>query len=416
VDSVKAADFEKACQVLAGKKDPPDELGTPNPERIMVAHAAWKRGLARYCEPKLTNDPSYGPNFEKYEQDVLDQLAWLHFIDGVHLLRFADRREVVRNLKLVKQLSPKVTCAADAEDLVKHLERFIAQPPKASAVADELQLSPADTAEHYVSQLVELDCLQAGQPGRIEFYLRNDAASTIAPTWKLRKLGVAAVPALLKALEDDTPTRTVYHWRDFDERRYVWRVSDFAWYVLRDIARQDFGGRDDLYSRTLNMMPPEKKQHAIDDIKKWHSANPAGAPATGGWGVLLLTAICGSLALGMAVLLIRRRRGNKAAGTVAPETPHRPWSTIRLATILVLLTIFVGLTAYTGTYYFLSRRGLEETPMDSPAWIYVPYDELLRGSPTSLHRHDWYECIFRPLNWLDHKLFGTPRAANRQKW
>ena len=56
-------------------------------------------------------------------------------------------------------------------------------------------------------------------------------------------MGMAAVPALIGVLDDDTPTRTVYHWRNFAHSRLVWRVSDFAWNLLRDITKKDFGYR-----------------------------------------------------------------------------------------------------------------------------------------------------------------------------
>ena len=411
VDSVTAADFEKACRVMIATKDAPSPQGTPNLERLMVAHAAWKRGITKYCEAILANDPVYATGFDKYEQTVLDQLAWLHFIEGVHLLRYADRRDVVRNLKVVSELSPTAECAADARDLVTHLERFIAQPAKAVAAVDESQLSAADQAALYVSQLVELSCPQSGQPGNPEPYVSHDRSSTPPPTWKLRKLGLDAVPALVKAIEDDTPTRTVWHWRDFDQHRYVWRVSDFAWYVLRDIAREPFGSRD--ASDSLGLMTPEKKQRVLDDIQQWHAAHPDRVPTSRGrdTGMLLLVMACGGLTLGLIVVLLRRRK-RTAAATDNAAPLRRPWTTVRLATLLVCLVLFVGLTAYTGSYYFLSRRGMEEMSVGAQGWAYVPYDVLLRemyqGRDTSMKKHLLYERVYRPLSWLDNRVFGNP--------
>jgi hypothetical protein len=85
-------------------------------------------------------------------------------------------------------------------------------------------------------------------------------------------MGMAAVPSLLKSLEDDTPTRTVYHWRDFAHNRVVWRVSDFAWNILRDITKKDLGNQA-VVGFTFTSMKPEQKRQAIAEAKQWYAAN-----------------------------------------------------------------------------------------------------------------------------------------------
>lgn len=52
------------------------------------------------------------------------------------------------------------------------------------------------------------------------------------PTTQLLNLGFAAVPALIVGLFDNSPTRTVFHWRDFARNRKVWKVSDFSRVLL----------------------------------------------------------------------------------------------------------------------------------------------------------------------------------------
>jgi hypothetical protein len=89
---------------------------------------------------------------------------------------------------------------------------------------------------------------------------------------RLRNLGMKAMPALIDALQDDTPTRTVYFWRDFARDRLVWRVSDFAWHIIRDITKKEFGDRP-VGGFTLSSMSPAQKAATIESVKKWHAEN-----------------------------------------------------------------------------------------------------------------------------------------------
>jgi hypothetical protein len=82
---------------------------------------------------------------------------------------------------------------------------------------------------------------------------------------------------LIDALGDQTPTRTVYHWRDFYHARQVWRVSDFAWVILREITKQNFGDRP-VTGFTFSEMPREEQQRVIAEIKRWYVKNKDQTP------------------------------------------------------------------------------------------------------------------------------------------
>jgi hypothetical protein len=56
-----------------------------------------------------------------------EDLAWLHFLRGVNLLMYADRREVLPHLRLVKELSPQGKYAVQAQDLLDSLQRLITE-------------------------------------------------------------------------------------------------------------------------------------------------------------------------------------------------------------------------------------------------------------------------------------------------
>ena len=150
---------------------------------------------------------------------------------------------------------------------------------KSNKSVDVSNLPDADRAKLYVSQLRDLYCPQMSQPGDIIPYLAvvDEKLDEHSPTIKLKEMGMRAAPALIAALEDDTPTRTVYHWRDFARSRLVWRVSDFAWNILRDITGKEFGYRR-IVGFTLISMKPEEKRRAIKEIQEWYAATKDLSP------------------------------------------------------------------------------------------------------------------------------------------
>lgn len=298
VQSVKDTSFEQLCKELTAPKPKPDPDGfaftlhDPGPSyRLLIAHAAWKHGLAGYCSRLVAADLEKSKSgFEGYKQAVLDDLAWLHFLRGVNLLMFADRSEVLPHLRLVQKLSPESGYAADAKELSERLEKMIAERAKRPvAKVDETKLTDEEKIAYYIAQLPDLHAAQVSQPGWISPYYgkivdgttpkeataedktEEDEEETL-PTEKLKELGMKAVPALIEALNDDTPTRTVYHWRDFARVRMVWRVSDFAWSILRDITTRDFGDRP-VVGFTLSSMKADEKKAVIEQARKWYAEN-----------------------------------------------------------------------------------------------------------------------------------------------
>jgi hypothetical protein len=281
LESVADTDFESLCRKLSKREEQPTRdfvagpLGAPGPSyRLLLAHAAWKKGLPDYCNGIVAADETYRTDFEKYQAAVSDDLAWLHFLRGVNLLMFADRKEVLSHLRLVLELSPKGEFTAQSKDLLDRLTKLVNDEKKANKHVDESKLGESDRAEYYVSRFKDLRAIQIAQPGFISPYMAAVVGEPEQqpPTVKLKEMGMKAVPALINALDDDTPTRTVYHWRDFHRSRTVWRVSDFAWNILRDITHKEFG-----YQRavgfTLSSMPPEQKRQAIASIQRWYEDN-----------------------------------------------------------------------------------------------------------------------------------------------
>jgi len=423
--SVQAADFENVCREMSTTKHDPNGFlvgGRPSIAHLMVSHAAWKRGLTTYCIPILANDPIYVQGFGKYESAVLENLAASHFLRAVNLLMYADRREVLPHLRLVVQLSPNGAFAPQALDLIPRLEKLIAEQNNNVQPVDESTLSDREKAALYITQLKDLRCPQSGQPGTIEAYINEDYLSTLPPSQKLRLLGMPAVPALLMALEDETPTRTVFHRRDFDDFRQVWRVSDFAWYVLRDISHNNFGHAPrSFYGSPFSTMQPAEKAQVIQDVRRWQaqeSGRLIGSATSKDLGFAAFAMIGGGLVLSSQFLLIqwswRGWKGRKM--TAGSKTVRHRWLTFSLRTLLLWIFVFSVYCAYVGSYYHLSRRAMTEMGPDRNAWLYVSYPVVLSTrdpaeSNTLLQKHVWCERLFRPLSWIDNHVFGNRPPA-----
>ncbi len=115
---MRDADFEAFSKELArplpasgdgefSRESAARHLYGPGPSyRFLVAQAAWSRGLLRRSLDILEAEPAYKQGFQKYRDSVLEDLAWLHFLRGVNLLMYADRKEVLTQLRLSLELAP----------------------------------------------------------------------------------------------------------------------------------------------------------------------------------------------------------------------------------------------------------------------------------------------------------------------
>ncbi len=263
------ADFEETLEELSEAAS--DDKGMPElfPKTatcVLAAYAAWQRGLSSYCMPVIEGDWVYrNEGVQAYPGEVWEEFGWRYFLHGVNLLKYADKREAIPYLKRSLELAPTADFGEDRHELITQLEKRVGEPTSGQKLPDVPPYGSDAMARVYVAELVNLRCLQSGQPGSIDPYWKEYSyeEDPSLPTTKLLKLGMDAIPALIDALEDDTPTRTVEHWRDFHRSRKVWRVSDFAVRVLSDISQKSF-----VYHRKLK---PEEKQAVIAKIRAWYA-------------------------------------------------------------------------------------------------------------------------------------------------
>ncbi len=79
----------------------------------------------------------------------------------------------------------------------------------------------------------------------------------------------------------------------------------------------------------------------------------------------------------------------------------------RLGTAFVTITLVSTVLAYTGTYYRLSRRGIEEAAKyELKGFFYIPIDEAIASEDWSAHRR--LGIFFAPANAIDQLIFGGP--------
>ena len=195
LESVKELDAEAVFKhVVEEKVDPkaPNDSRAGPSYRALVAQAAWKKGMTQYCNALVAPDQK-DKSFQKYRQAVLEDLAWLHYLRGVNLLMYADRGDVVKQLRLVEKIAPKSTYASSAKELADRLDKIIKQQGnKQDSQPDVSKLSDDEFAGWYISQLVDLRCVQLSQPGDIIPYsaIEGDRPSLTQPALMLKLMGI----------------------------------------------------------------------------------------------------------------------------------------------------------------------------------------------------------------------------------
>jgi hypothetical protein len=86
----------------------------------------------------------------------------------------------------------------------------------------------------------------------------------------------------------------------------------------------------------------------------------------------------------------------------ASKRSHR--NGLRWLFVLALVVVSL-LSAYVGTYYRLSRRGMAEAAeCNMSGFLYIPMSEAIETEDLSKH---YVLCtIYAPLNWIDRQFFG----------
>ena len=109
--------------------------------------------------------------------------------------------------------------------------------------------------------------------------------------------------------------------------------------------------------------------------------------------------------------VLQRPTPRPAAPVARKETaPKRS----RFRSLLTLIAVFL-LVLYVGSYFHLSRRGMEEAKVyHMRGFLYAPAAEVFAKQDLSVHYFRMQ--LYAPLSWLDHTLFGADEPVRCILW
>ena len=187
---------------------------------------------------------------EEFENDAealqrgVDYLAWSIFLqglDGFQQVNDVKAAAVFRRMEAfapyAKPNSALSVWLAQSGTLLAEIERR-----QAKAVSVE----PTDEAgriAYWVARIPEINGFQMSQPGAPSIWqqrnppIKGEYTSHLPfASDELRRMGRAAIPALVMMVNDATPTRTIGYWRNYDPSRYWITTGRAAEEIIRRIC------------------------------------------------------------------------------------------------------------------------------------------------------------------------------------
>ncbi len=252
--------------------------GTAEDRRIGYKPASWSdhlRALRKAIENTASGNPSYGRGIAGYRTSAATELflhAWICQLREEHqnacifgeaaielakheneasrdlqrhlenelsklalwetIEAFADPTETWRQLRTrcdtLLARYPNSRSVARCQALRNELIRVIAATPPTSD----------DGIDRWIYELRQQNGPQIMQPGSVLIFMDPRGSESAAA--KLEAIGLPAIPALLKVLEDKTLTRSVGFHRSFYFSHKIYRVGDCARDIINKIAGRSF--------------------------------------------------------------------------------------------------------------------------------------------------------------------------------
>jgi hypothetical protein len=159
-----------------------------------------------------------------------------------------DRGELLARFEAFVHEFPRSRHLQRAKSTASILRRMVAEDEEhASRPVDLAATSERERVAELIFRLRNQRGCQMSQPGRCDIFaeaylaMRRKPADT--PAHQLVKIGNAAVPQLIEALDDERFTRSVGFHRDFYFSHHVLRVGDAARAIIERIAGREFCAR-----------------------------------------------------------------------------------------------------------------------------------------------------------------------------
>ncbi len=181
------------------------------------------------------------------------------------------RADFLKTSRALLAAHPHTIYTAELTSLVSAIEL----DDKRTAPTLSASASPDDVARFWIFQLRELAGRQFSDPG---YPMLFDLGGTPTAADQLVALGPAAIPRVIEALDDDTPTRTIAWQRSYYPVYFVLRRKDVAMKVLERITGCRFYDEGATFIH-LYMDKPERRQAALADVKAWWKRSAGASQA-----------------------------------------------------------------------------------------------------------------------------------------
>ncbi len=219
-------------------------------------------------------------NYTESDTAVLDRavtdLAWQRMLTGFdHFQRKQDKaalpmfEAVLSTKKRAKPHSRLASYVAQSETLVPEIKARL-KTKKADAPDEDDRDAYIN---FWIAQIKDINGVQPGQPATPSIWEEECRWSDIPqPPFasdRLRSIGKTALPSLVEVMDDQTPTRTVGYWRDFNPTRYLVTVGTAAQRVFYRICKDH--GLDPPKSLTNAIRSRRTVKVAVlqDELRQW---------------------------------------------------------------------------------------------------------------------------------------------------
>jgi hypothetical protein len=239
----------------------------------MHAWMTWRFARSAIAMTCLSALIAAEPRAGRAEPHPSDPLVWQEYQPA--LLAFekgGSRREFLETCQRLRAKYSGSQYDAQLDSLIVSLEREQVSPVPAFLKKDPTQRTREEEIRFWIYQLRDLtdqSIMKATYTtAPLSFSLLGFTRPTAAD--RLVAIGPAAIPFLIGALEDDTPTRALSIGGGLRSRAFpgVWRRQDLAIDCLEEIVGCDFYDR---HSSRLEFCldTEERRQSVLDNIQEW---------------------------------------------------------------------------------------------------------------------------------------------------
>jgi len=231
---------------------------------VRLACAALEYGLKD--EAKALIDEALRLNSSAISR-LYNMLVWQ--ILRPAMFKFQDggsRKEFLATCKKLLTDYPGSKYDEQLESLIRPLEREAATPQPDFLKKKPEERTQEENIRYWIYQLRDLAGQQIFDPGYPELFSPIGSSPTAAD--QLVAIGVPAIPYLIEALDDDTPTRTIGWGRIWDTRYYVLHRQDVAIKCLeRTVGCLFYSSLST--TKHLHKEPSQQRKSIIENISQW---------------------------------------------------------------------------------------------------------------------------------------------------